>query len=516
MMGITRNIRWTLIAALIALTPAVLAAQETRVAESAVTISSKAANLDLELTDGSSHSIELRNGEVWIDGEQVGTYTPGGELEQGWREFLVSPQVFNADELSGLIQDWKPSIEGADAATAERMASILRGFMAPAIEVTAELGDAATMPGPNGSQLMIVPRFMALDELTRQIENLEASLDRLGESAAGEDMALVVHDDYTLAEGKIVAGDVALLGGDLELLGIVEGDVLVLNGELTLGPDARVDGDVLQVGGEVNLAGGTVMGELLSITGFVDAIAVDIDIPVIADEIGVEAPIVIRNHRGPGFVGRIGNNIGRTFGGFMSVLAFLLAMGALGFVTVYFFQGRLEVVADTVRADMLRSFGVGVAGQLLFFPVLLVLVVAIVTWLVLPVYVLGTGVALVAGYLAVAHAMGESFQNRRYDWTERWKFNRHNSYSYVFNGLLILAAPFAIGSVLFLLGGVTGFVRGLTFFAGGVLTWLAITTGFGAVILTRGGKKSEFAREAEMDVDDIWGDGFSGEEQKGA
>ena len=519
MRGITRNAGWMLIAALIALTPAVLAAQETSVAESAVTISSKVANLHLELTDGTTHSIELKYGDVWIDGKQVGSYTPGGEMEQGWREFLVSRDAFDAEALSARIRDWEPSFGGADEATAERMASMLRTFLSPAVDVAAELGETATMPGPNGQQLMIAPRFLALDDLTLQIDRLEASLDRLGESAAGagEDVALVVHDDYTLTEGMVVAGDVALLDGDLELLGIVEGDVLVLNGELTLGSGARVEGDVLQVGGEVDLAGGVVMGELLSITGFADAIEFEVDVPVIADAIALDAPIVIRGPHGPGFFARIGNNVGRTFSGLMSVLAFLVAMGALGFVTVYFFRGRLEVVADTVRADMLRSFGVGVAGQLLFFPILLVLVVAIVTWLVLPVYVVGTGVALVVGYLAVAHAAGESFQNRRYDWAERWKFTRRNSYSYVLNGLLILVVPFAIGSVLFLLGGLTGIVRGLTFFAGGVLTWLAVTTGLGAVILTRGGKRDAYVQASGMDMDDAWGGGgFSGEEKKGA
>lgn len=514
----TRMTGWAVVAMMIATVPAGLTAQETSIAESAVTISSKVANLELALTDGANHSIELRDGEVWIDGEPVGGYTPGGELENGWRAFLVSPDALDAQQLSERILEWEPAFDGADGATASALATALRAFLTPAVEVQAAIGETSTMAGPDGSQLMIAPRFIAFDELTGEIDRLEASLERLGESAAGtgEDMALVVHDDYTLAGDMVVSGNVALLDGDLEVLGTVEGDVLVLDGELTLGPGAMVRGDVLQVGGDLELEGGAVLGEIMSITGVMADIAdTGAEVAVIADAIEVDAPIVIRRNHGPGFLGRIGNNIGNTFGGLMSVLAFVFAMAALGFVTVYFFRERLEVVADTVRADTLRSFGVGMAGQLLFFPILLVLVVAIVTWLVLPVYVLGTGVALAAGYLAVAHAVGEGFQNRRYDWAERWKFNRRNSYTYVLNGLLILAAPFAIGSALFILGGLTGFIRGLMFFAGGVLTWLTITTGFGAVILTRGGNRKDSVQD-NLDIDDIWGDGFSGEEQKGA
>ena len=69
----------------------------------------------------------------------------------------------------------------------------------------------------------------------------------------------------------------------------------------------------------------------------------------------------------------------------------------------------------------------------------------------------------------------------------------------MFKGLLFLLAPFAIGSALYLLGGMLGFVRGLMFFAAGVMTWAAVTTGFGAIIITRAGGRRGRAAQAEFD-----------------
>jgi hypothetical protein len=53
-------------------------------------------------------------------------------------------------------------------------------------------------------------------------------------------------------------------------------------------------------------------------------------------------------------------------------------------------------------------------------------------------------------------------------------------------------APFAIASVLHLVGGWAGFIRGFIVFGGIVLSWAAATTGLGAVILTRGGRSGDF------------------------
>lgn len=75
----------------------------------------------------------------------------------------------------------------------------------------------------------------------------------------GDVLALVNDPGTVLLEGdasippdRVIQGPLAVVGGTLSLLGRVEGDVLVLNGNLFLGDGASIGGDVLVVGGEVN------------------------------------------------------------------------------------------------------------------------------------------------------------------------------------------------------------------------------------------------------------------------
>lgn len=65
--------------------------------------------------------------------------------------------------------------------------------------------------------------------------------------------------------GRSLDGDVAVLGGPVELEGRVAGDLIVINGDLVLAPTARVDGDVTVVGGRIREADGAqVLGSLVA------------------------------------------------------------------------------------------------------------------------------------------------------------------------------------------------------------------------------------------------------------
>lgn len=81
--------------------------------------------------------------------------------------------------------------------------------------------------------------------------------------------------------GRVVQGDVAVLGGPLLLGGEIQGDLMVVNGPLTISPGGRVTGDVTVVGGDVtaepDAVGGqlTVYGEALTYRRRGDAITYD-------------------------------------------------------------------------------------------------------------------------------------------------------------------------------------------------------------------------------------------------
>ncbi len=482
-----------------------LLAQEQGVTGSTVSLAAGAASLELALTDGGTRVISLREGEVLIDGEVQGTYEPGGTLDNSWRSLLTSPALFDGAGLADRLAEWVPDANGnAEASSGSALEALFDRLAENSNRtVAAALPEAATIDVSGGGQVPIAPgRITSLGELTRGVELLGRQLEVLRGQVAGleEGLALVVHDDYTVAANQLVEGNLALLSGDLDLKGTVDGDVLVLDGTLTLGPSANVTGDILQVGGDIVDAGGSVSGEMVSLLAGDLGSLVSGDFEVdIAEEIDVPVRVNVRSGD-RGFFGSIGHNIGHAISGIMASIVWLLALSVLGFVVVYFFRSRLEVAAGVIRTDTVRSFGVGLAGQLLVLPVLLLLVVGIVTWLVIPVYALAVALAIPAGYLAVAYAVGEAVEEQRFDWMERFNNLRgSSSYHYVFKGLLFLLAPFAIGSALYLLGGMLGFVRGLMFFAAGVLTWAAVTTGFGAIIITRAGGRRGRAAQAEFD-----------------
>ncbi|HKK07273.1 MAG TPA: polymer-forming cytoskeletal protein, partial [Gemmatimonadota bacterium] len=351
-----------------------------------------------------------------------------------------------------------------------------------------------SVQGPGGTEVTIAPGNLSVDQLTSRLERLKKALGRIGSQAQADagDLALVVHGDYDIPHGRVVGGNLALLSGDLRLGGEVKGDVLVLDGDLSLEPTAVVHGDVLQVGGDVERHGGRVDGEFLSVRG-VGGVSVAPEVPS-----APEVPAVPSTHRrhGRGFFGSIVHNVVSSVAGVMGVLTALILLGVVGALIVYFLHEPFEVVSDTARASFGRSFGVGLAAEFLFFPVLLILVAGVITWLVIPFYLLGFGLALLAGYLAVAHATGEVLarQRFRYEWFERLR--RSNSYYYVWSGLAVLLLPFAIAALLQLFGGWLSFLRGLTIFVAVTGTWVAVTSGLGAAILTRGGRLTEPAGRA--------------------
>ena len=472
--------------------PTTMVAQETGIAGSSVLLAGDIARLELELTSGQTTVLELNTGHVLVDGMDLGSYEQGGAFESSWRDLLRNPAIEGIDGLGSLLTSWDPAAGGQDGTARTAILGAFDRFDpanvvaidAPA--AVAELRDGVT----------IVPGSGSISQLAERLEHLSGTLDRIvgNHIQFDDDFALVVNSDYHIADGMTIDGNVALLEGDLLVDGDIDGDVLVLGGELDLEPGATVFGNIHSIGGEVETTGATVMGEILALSGISESIE-----RAVGDlEVGVDLDHPIRvasrfdGNRGRGFFGSIMHNFGHAVGGVFGTALWILGLSLFGVVLVYFTPNRLETVASMARTDVLRSFGVGLAGEILFGPVLLLLGLLIVTWLVIPFYVLAAAIALPLGFVAVARATGEALVDRRYPLLERFNLNRSNTYFYVFNGLLLLFAPFAIASALQVLGGWLGFVQGLITFVGVVLMWAAVTTGLGAVILTRGGSSGAF------------------------
>lgn len=200
-----------------------------------------------------------------------------------------------------------------------------------------------------------------------------------------------------------------------------------------------------------------------------------------------------RSH-GYGWTGPF-RSIWEGFTGIISTLALYVVLLGLGFAAVFFGRKYLEGVADTARHHTLRSWGVGFAASFLALPVFILGMIALAVSIVgipaliawVPLFPVAVMLAALFGYLAVGHAMGEAMAERRLQGTD-W-FSRGNSYYYIMTGLGMLLALFLAASVVRMAGPWLGFVRGTLTFLGVVLTWAAITIGFGAVLLSRAGTR---------------------------
>ncbi len=191
-----------------------------------------------------------------------------------------------------------------------------------------------------------------------------------------------------------------------------------------------------------------------------------------------------------------------------NVVAVFIACAMLGFGVVFFGRRNLEIVADTATHSFGRSFVVGLLGQLLLFPTFAMLMVGLVLTLVgillVPfaavAYMAAALVALAGGYLAVAHAVGETFTRRRM--AHGAFVSAPNAYGYLFTGLIGLLGLWAAAALTGWMGPVVLVFK----IAAMIVTWLAMTTGFGAVLLSRAGLRETFTgrRTGEATGEYLW------------
>ncbi|WP_420636190.1 hypothetical protein [Candidatus Palauibacter sp.] len=483
--------------------PLPASAQEVEIADAVITLSAGGrAELWFELEDGTEHRLRFEGETIELDGAVIGSYGDPGTIVVGWREFLREHAGEDGarvrEGLRGfraLLAQWATVQTGSERDAARALGLRLEEILEPAVEAPAvaraDEGETGLRPG----SLQIVPGGLGFDVGDR-LERLREALRRLGtagESVEG-DLAMIVHGDYRIPAETTITGDIAILDGTLSLAGAVEGDVLLLDGTLLLADAARVEGDVLRVGGELLFRGemATVGGEILSDIALAEpdpaTEAAPRSPPGAAAEVVTASARQRPRRQGPG--SRFVRNLGNAVEGLIGAISTLVGLVVLGLLLVYFARSRLETVSDTVRREFARSFAMGLAGQILFFPALLVLIVFLITWPVVPFFVLTAALAGLAGYVAVAHGAGEMFARRRYRYAWLEGLRRSNSYYYVGSGLVLLILPFAAGALLWVFGGAAGFVRGLIFFVAGLGTWVLVTAGFGGVLLTRAGSRS--------------------------
>lgn len=278
--------------------------------------------------------------------------------------------------------------------------------------------------------------------------------------------------DYRLPSGESHPGDLLVVSGNADIAGKLLGNLVTVNGDVTVHEGGLVSGDILTLGGTVD-GDGEIGGEVRSFGSTTVLTA-----PSVAT---VATPVA--------------SALELTFGRIAGVIGVFLTLSALGFGLVMFGRPNLEVVSDTVAHSFGRAFITGLLGQILLLPTFGMLVVGLILSvagiLLLPfavvVYTLLVIVAALGGYLAVAHAMGETYIRRRM--ALGVVIGSPNSYRYLLIGLAALASLWLAWAIFGWVPIAGNLIRGAAF----LVTWLLGTAGFGAALLSRAGIRENFA-----------------------
>jgi MFS family permease len=277
--------------------------------------------------------------------------------------------------------------------------------------------------------------------------------------------------DFSLGSSENLPGHLLVLDGNADIYGHLRGNLVTVRGDVVVHAGGVVSGDVLTLGGEVRDEGGEIGGEVRTLR------STTLLSPVAPPEPEALSPVqsVLRRSAG--------------------VLGVFLTLSVLGFGLVMFGRQNLEIVSDTVSHSFGRAFLAGLLGQILLLPTFGMLVVGLILSvagiLLLPfavaVFALLAVIGIVGGYLAVAHAMGETYTRRRM--ALGVLIGSPNSYRYLLVGLLALLSLWAAWALFGWVPVAGSIIWGAAFF----VSWLLGTAGFGAALLSRAGIKENFA-----------------------
>src|SRR3954454_15432664 len=277
--------------------------------------------------------------------------------------------------------------------------------------------------------------------------------------------------DFSLGSSETRSGHLLVLDGNADIYGHLNGNLVTVRGDVVVHPGGVVGGDVLTLGGRVRDEGGEIGGEVRTLRS-----TTLLSPPTRPEPAPLSAwQSVLR----------------RTAG----VLGVFLSLTLLGFGLVLFGRQNLEIVSDTVSHSFGRAFVTGLLGQILLLPTFGMLVVGLILSvagiLLLPFAVVVYGLLIVigalGGFLAVAHAMGETYIRRRLALGA--VLGSPNSYRYLTVGLGALASLWLAWAVFGWVPVAGDLIRG----AAVLVTWLLATTGFGAALLSRAGIRVNFA-----------------------
>ena len=463
-------------AALLLVAPATRA-QERTIVSNQVEVANNAASLHLELSDGETFAITFADGVANVNGEVLGTYEPGGSADRSWRGLLADVLTLANGPLARELGQWGPDTDlgGVEMDLLRELDLVLE----------------RAVSGADGERLQAraPQRLENLLEVMARSDNIQGLGEALDDVDL-ESLSIWLQEDHTIPAETTVTGDVLVAGGHLDVRGRVRGDVIVLDGDLTLSAAGLIEGDVSLIESELDHRGGTIEGRVVDVVRELRR-----EESQIRDRIREELQRELRGGRSSrGQEWGVFARVGRAAGDILeSALTFLIVV-VLTLLLTRFWGERLGVVTRAVGHQPGRSAVVGLAGGFVALPIYicgtLILAISLVGIPVLlawvPFFPVVVAIGGFMGYVGVSHHVGSWVLERDFPWLDRVDRD-HNTHVRLV-GVAAMFAPFVIASavrVLPLLGWFGGLVAAL----GTIASVAATITGLGAVIMTRGGSR---------------------------
>lgn len=274
-----------------------------------------------------------------------------------------------------------------------------------------------------------------------------------------------------------VVGNVATVGDDIEVAGVVEGDVTSWSGTIII--SGQVQGDVVSYGGRVLIrATARVSGHVMALSGGLvrdDGALIAGQVIGSADGVGALASVFDLFSTTP-FVSNGVDGVGRLLvGGAFGVVVFAFCLLCLVFWPRRLFMAGVVLMRLPLRACVLGLLTTGLLG-LIMPPVVILLAATLIGFPLLPVLLVVVHIPYISGFAVLARWLG-TWLMRGGD-GDGWGLVGQRT-GRVLDPAVVASAAFLV-SVL-LVGGLFAPLWGA------VLFYVVASPGLGAVVLSRGG-----------------------------
>jgi hypothetical protein len=267
-----------------------------------------------------------------------------------------------------------------------------------------------------------------------------------------------------------VTDAVVVIGGSLRVDGRVRDGLVVVGGDVTLGPESDVSGDVVLVGGRLNRVEGAQFRGRLNDVSFGDWEDWSLG--------GVWIPTVDF-----GDVGRWLALMGALFR--ISLLAMMMA-----FVLVVA-RAPVARIGGAAANEPLKAFVVGLAAEILFLPVLIAISIGLIITIVgipivallIPIAIIGAILAMVLGFTGLACRLGEAIE-------DRLGIRAHTAFLATALGTALILGPTLLARVIGVAPAPLRYTALAILLAGVLIEFVVWTTGLGATLMTGFGRSS--------------------------